>query len=217
MNKLKKIFFNNAFLRKILNFLSFNSIDKGISFDNKGIIRKSIVKQKKKNNNNVLVVDAESYLSNVIIRFFGSNNTIRIGRNTCIKDSQILVFDNNNSILIGNNTNLNEKVKIVVLEGGNISIGDHCLISYDVEIRNGDSHSLLMEGQRINYCKNVQICNHVWIGERSLVLKGAQINDNCVVGASSIVTSHIFPSHTLIVGCPAKVVKNNIDWDHQRL
>jgi len=46
------------------------------------------------------------------------------------------------------------------------------------------------------------------IGIRAVVLNGASIGRNCIVGAGSVVTEgKSFPDGTLIVGTPAKVVR----------
>ena len=46
------------------------------------------------------------------------------------------------------------------------------------------------------------------IGIRAVVLNGATIGRNCIVGAGSVVTEgKTFPDGTLIIGTPAKVVR----------
>ena len=47
---------------------------------------------------------------------------------------------------------------------------------------------------------------------RVIFLKGTSIGDNCVVGASSIVTKKIEKSNVAVAGNPAIIVKENIDW-----
>ena len=57
----------------------------------------------------------------------------------------------------------------------------------------------------------MNIGNHVWIGENSMVLKGVTIGDGVVIAASSVVTRDI-PPHSLVAGIPAKVIRENIEW-----
>jgi carbonic anhydrase/acetyltransferase-like protein (isoleucine patch superfamily) len=46
------------------------------------------------------------------------------------------------------------------------------------------------------------------IGIQAVVLNGAQIGKNCLVGAGSVVTEgKVFPDNSLILGSPAKVVR----------
>ncbi len=47
----------------------------------------------------------------------------------------------------------------------------------------------------------------VWIGMRTLVLKGVSIGQGTVVGAGSVVTRSL-PPNVLAAGVPAKVIRN---------
>jgi acetyltransferase-like isoleucine patch superfamily enzyme len=70
-----------------------------------------------------------------------------------------------------------------------------------------------------NYDKDTietNIGNDVWIGANSVVLKGVSIADGAIVGASAVVTKDV-PPYAIVVGNPAKVLKNRysqkeIDW-----
>ena len=43
----------------------------------------------------------------------------------------------------------------------------------------------------------------------SIILNGAKIGDNCLIGAGSLVTGHMdAPDGCLILGSPAKVIRN---------
>jgi maltose O-acetyltransferase len=46
----------------------------------------------------------------------------------------------------------------------------------------------------------------VWIGMGSLVLKGASVGDNSIIGAGSVVVGHI-PANVIAAGVPARVVR----------
>ena len=52
----------------------------------------------------------------------------------------------------------------------------------------------------------VVIGNGSWIGSGAVVLPGARIGKHCVVAANSVVRG-TFPSHSVIAGVPAKVVR----------
>ncbi len=56
------------------------------------------------------------------------------------------------------------------------------------------------------------------IGIQAVVLNGAVIGRNCLVGAGAVVTEgKIFPDNTLILGAPAKVVRELTDADITRM
>ena len=98
-------------------------------------------------------------------------------------------------------------------EHNSIIIGNECMFAEDIEIWNTDSHPILdYHGKLLNPSKPIHIGNHVWCGKHSKILKGVTIGDNAIIGMQSIVTKDIFPN-TLNVGIPAKVIRENINWD----
>lgn len=52
----------------------------------------------------------------------------------------------------------------------------------------------------------VNIGDNVWLGSRSIVLKGVTIGDNSVVDAMSLVNKSI-PANCVAAGNPAKVIR----------
>ena len=93
------------------------------------------------------------------------------------------------------------------------------MLSHDIDIRNTDSHSIInMAGERINPSSDIIIGDHVWIGIRSTILKGSVIPSNTIVAAQSMVTSSLNAKENVIIaGSPARVVKENVNWDSKRL
>lgn len=151
-------------------------------------------------------------------QIYGDSHNIKIGKNCILKNTVIWFEDENCSLEIGDNTTI-EGAHIAVTEpNSKIAIGNDCMFSGNIDIRNGDSHSILdtNTNQRINYAKNIIIGNHVWLGNGVNVLKGVTIGDNTVIGIKSLVTNDI-PSNSLAVGIPAKVVKTDITWDRKRI
>ncbi len=91
------------------------------------------------------------------------------------------------------------------------------MVSSHVQIRTGDSHSIMNgDGIRINRPQSVYIGNHCWIGQGGKVLKGVNLDNNVVVGTGSIVTKS-YRSNILIGRVPARIIKENIIWDKERL
>lgn len=94
-----------------------------------------------------------------------------------------------------------------------INIGNNALMAWDSLITDADHHHLLNQhGDIINPASTVKIGNHVWIGARTMILKGSEVGDDCVIGAQSLVTGSFTENRVLIAGNPAKIVKNNIFW-----
>lgn len=116
------------------------------------------------------------------------------------------MFTSPNVLLIANNNTRENPSKII--------IGKNVLIAREVIIRTSDGHSLFNLGEDLPYNapQDVIIGDNVWIGLRSVILKGSIIPNNSVIGACSLINSKFFEENTIIAGHPAKVIKQNIAW-----
>ncbi len=152
------------------------------------------------------------------IQFFGNNNELIIENDTNLKDLNVWLEDDGNRIKIGAKTTIHGRTHLACIEGTSISIGNDCMLSSNIYIVTGDSHSIL-DGQwrRINPSENINIGNHVWIGADNRILKGVQIPDNCIIGAGSLVTKKFIEENAIIAGQPAHIIKNDINWDRKRM
>lgn len=74
-----------------------------------------------------------------------------------------------------------------------------------------------IEGERINFAKDIWIGDHVWAGQQVIVLKGAYIADESIIGTRALVTGKKFNEGVVLAGAPAKVIKENVSWDHRIL
>lgn len=106
------------------------------------------------------------------------------------------------TLRIGNGTYLNRNTEVVA--GQSVTIGRDCKIARDVIIMDTDQHPL--PGGDLN-TDPVVLEDRVWIGARSIVLKGVTIGHDAVIGAGSVVTKDI-PPRAIAVGVPARVVRH---------
>ena len=75
-----------------------------------------------------------------------------------------------------------------------------------------DFHTITdLAGNVLNPNKPIFIGDHVWIGCRNTILKGASIPNDCVLAANSIITNKLNSSHC-IYGTNGVILKRNIDW-----
>lgn len=58
--------------------------------------------------------------------------------------------------------------------------------------------------------KDITICNDVWIGANSIILKGTIIGEGSVIAAGSVVTKDV-PEYAIVGGVPAKIIKMRFD------
>lgn len=95
-----------------------------------------------------------------------------------------------------------------------VKIGQDCMLSSGIIIRTSDGHKISdKDGNMINPPQDVIISDHVWVGARSMILKGTEIPSNCIVGACTLVNKKFKEENCIIAGVPAKIVKRNINWD----
>ena len=111
---------------------------------------------------------------------------------------------------IGDHTYLNRSASIDCTQ--EITIGDYCAISDYVQILDSDFHPMTYNGKTSAMSKPVHIGNHVWIGRSAIILKGVTIGDGAIVGAGSVVTRDV-PPGCLVAGNPARVIKENVEWE----
>jgi acetyltransferase-like isoleucine patch superfamily enzyme len=119
---------------------------------------------------------------------------------------------------VGQTVGFNGAVRLLMHEPGQLSVGDGCLFAGDTDVSISDMHSIVDAdtGRRINHARDITICDHVWIGQRCIVLKGVKIGAGSVIGAGSIVARDI-PPRCVATGNPARVVRRNATWDFRLL
>lgn len=219
---IKRYVRNHEGLMKVLaliyRIVGFNSI-KGKS-DMKilwggAFVRRTHIKNNGKNNCLVLEKGCRIYDSQ--IQFFGKNNTVKIEHDCVLKNVDIWISDGG-IIEVGHNTHFSGKTHIACIEGKRVHIGERCLFSDTITFRTGDSHSILdSDGKRINKAKDIAIGDHVWIGQQVIVLKGSTVGADSIVGTGSLLTGKTYDSNSIIVGIPAKIVKQHVSWDPRTL
>ena len=110
------------------------------------------------------------------------------------------------------------KTQLAVIEGCSITLGSDCLLSSDIMVRTGDSHSVLdTNGKRINRSKDVVLSDHVWVGNRAILLKGSEIGRDSIVASGGIITKAFHTTNVVLGGNPARIIKENINWDSNRI
>ncbi len=86
--------------------------------------------------------------------------------------------------------------------GDDVLIGPNCTISTS-NYRFDRLEAPLPEQGTIS--KGIRIGHRVWIGANSVVLDGADIGDNVIVSAGSVVSGRVQPN-SIVLGNPAKVI-----------
>lgn len=170
------------------------------------------------NNNIIDFGESANYLTNCHIYVNGNNNRIILGERNVFLDGELWIEDDNGTISFGSRNRIEGRTHVAVIEGTSVTFGDECLFSTDVVFRTGDSHSILdaETNKRINPSKSIKINDKVWFGNKTIVLKGVEIQSECVVGSGAVVTKNV-PSNSIVAGNPAKIIKDKISWNIKRL
>jgi len=94
-----------------------------------------------------------------------------------------------------------------------IQIGKDCLFSWEILIMDTDFHLIFDNaGNIINQDRPIVIEDNVWIGCRSVILKGAFIPNNSVIAAGAIVGNKLSGEKQVFGGNPALPIKNIGSW-----
>lgn len=145
----------------------------------------------------------------IIGNYFSCNNKLMSNSVGIFQPCFFNISASGSKIIIGNNvgisgTTINATTTITI--GDNTIIGSGCLIT------DTDSHPILAaernfpDWPKYTKSKPIVIGKNVFIGARSIVLKGVTIGDGAVVGAGSVVTKDV-PANTIVAGNPARVIK----------
>lgn len=200
-------------LSRFYNFLGCNRIrgKYGISFSTKGcFMRHTCIRNYGVRNS--IEFGKGTRLYNCNIQMFGNDNKIVISSDCECKEMDIWISDGG-EVRVGNNTHFTGKIHIACIEGKKVTIGKNCLFSNDIVFRTGDSHIITdMEDNRLNFGADICIGNHTWMGQQVVVLKGAIVGKDSIIGTRSLITGKCFPNNVIIAGSPAKVIRENVQW-----
>lgn len=218
--KIKKYIRENEnlmnFLSAIYRILFFNKIKgrAGLDYQFRGaFLKKSVIINHGENNQ--LIIGKGCRLSNCKVEFYGDNNQVIIEHDCKGRTLDVWIGDGS-KIEIKNHSHFVGNIHIASIEGKTVHIGERCLFSSEIVLRTSDSHSILdMENNRVNPAADVWIDDHVWIGQQVMILKGAKIGRDSIVGTRALVTGKVFPDNVVIAGSPAKVIKEDVQWHHE--
>ena len=169
--------------------------------------------------NNTIVIGTNSVFNGTRFRVRGSDHYIEFGPECRVTLRGVFWFEDNGCTLkVGRNTSMVD-VHIAVTEpGSKVTIGENCMFANDIDIRTGDSHSIIdpLTSKRLNHAADVVIDNHVWVAPHVVILKGVHIGENSVIATGAVVTKS-GGSGVIMGGNPAVEIKSSISWTRERL
>ena len=113
-----------------------------------------------------------------------------LARDVSVWPQAVLRGDNGERIEVGERSNIQDGAILHTDPGFTLCIGE------DVSV----GHQAMLHGCSVG--------SGTLIGIHAVVLNGASIGRNCLIGAGAVVTERkVFPDRSLIVGAPAKVLR----------
>lgn len=136
--------------------------------------------------------------------------SVNIGRGCriCVAEGGVLT--------LGDKFSITGDTTIICSKG--ITFGDDCLLSWDILLMDTDFHSISNEQNEIvNSSRPISFGDHVWVGCRSIILKGSEIPSGCVIAAGSLLSGSKLTRHNSVYsanGSNVSTIKENIFWNH---
>lgn len=167
--------------------------------------------------NNIFCCKKGITLENCKLRFTGNNSLIYIDENEYPISINVRV-GNDSVFYFGKRNYTNKTSNFYATERKNIIIGNECLFSFDSYFRTADPHIIYstLTYERVNKSKSILIGDHVWIGQRCLVLKGTQIGSGAILGGGTIIGGKKVNSNNVFAGNPAKKVKEHVFYSNPK-
>ena len=130
------------------------------------------------NSDEVWIADSADLIGEVIL-----SNDVSIWFNVTIRAD-------NDVISIGSGSNIQDNTVIHTDEGIKVNIGKNVTVG----------HKVIIHGASVG--------DNTVVGMGSVVMNHAKIGKNCIIGANSLITERKeFPDNSLIMGSPAKVIR----------
>ena len=130
---------------------------------------------------------------------------LQIGCNSGIYEGTFFDLGPTGSISIGNYTTV---VGAIIRSDGPVEIGDYCLIAHEVILSDdpfgipGVPAMAKEDGARR---RGIKVGRNCWIATGAILLGGAKVGDDSIVGAHTVVNFEI-PAGKMVVGNPPRII-----------
>jgi len=141
--------------------------------------------------------------------------TVIFGDHVSISRQVHIVPATEKLLAIGSETTVQDGCRIY----GEVTIGRNCIFAPNVFVSSGTHafdrlpHLAIQEQDQVAPVadKPIKIFSDCWFGINAVVAPGVTIGRGCVIGANSVVT-HDLPPYTVVVGAPARVIRQRLDF-----
>lgn len=132
---------------------------------------------------------------------------LKLGRNVRLEHDTVIYCKKGSMVVIGQNTSTGHHTEISC--NNHIDIGKDIIMGAFTYITDSNHRydiagvPIAKQGMTVGKTK---IGSNVWLGRGAMVLKDAEVGDNSVIGANSVVTKR-FKNNCVLGGIPARVIK----------
>jgi acetyltransferase-like isoleucine patch superfamily enzyme len=147
--------------------------------------------------------------------FVSTGGRLTLNENTCLSPGTYITASNRAHLQIGPSSYIAHDAQINCRSG--ITIGTGCLIGQRSITMDYDGHPIFFESKAVpeetygGDSAPITIGNSVWIGAKSIILKGVTIGDGAIIGAGSVVTRDV-PAYAMVAGNTARVIREGVSW-----
>lgn len=151
-----------------------------------------------------MIIAYQGYKPEIDESCYISDNATIIGRVALKKNANIwygtVIRGDENYIVIGENTNIQDNCTVHIAKDFPTIIGDDVTVGH---------------GAIVHACT---VGNRVLVGMGAIILNGAVVGDDVIIGAGSLIPpGKRIPSNSLVMGSPAKVVRELTEEDRKKL
>ena len=151
------------------------------------------------------------FYSRTMIQLYG---TVVVKGKACIGRGSKISVGREARLTFGENFMITGDSQIICHK--EITFGNDCLLSWDILMMDTDFHHVLdTRGYKTNMPKPISIGNHVWIGCKTVILKGVSLADDTIVSANSTITRSFEEPNCIIGGHAqtAAVLRHSVCWE----
>lgn len=149
------------------------------------------------------------------VLLWGEKPIVLLAEDSNLGDGQI-ICGSGSTVVVGPRVACVSRSEINCRNGGLIFVGADGLWSDQVRLYSDDMHAIRdqADGRRLNpFGDCVIVGRHVWLGIDAMLLPGARVGPDSVIGARTVVSGEpMVPANSVCVGSPARVVRSGITW-----
>lgn len=143
-----------------------------------------------------IILHAKAFMKKILLKLFYGKR-IKFGRGFTFRKGFSLLIEKDARVTIGGQVFFNNFCTVSAMKS--VSIGAGTIFGENVKIY--DNNHVFNSGEKIrdsgSHSKEIVIGENCWIASNVVILRGAQIGNNCVIGAGCVIKGHV-PDSTIV-------------------